>query len=213
MANMADFPSKPVPAAAEPRKEPIREVPVAGFAPNSPFPTLAAPLPRLINGVAILLSITADRTEDKSADSPPGSNFPALDNRFLNPSHSFPDTASKSNPSENPFANEAPILTPSSKVSPRSIPSKVIMPTFKPVPIPSPMSCAKSANFAFPVLLHQSEKGSAINSSQAILTLPKKSASCHSFVADISSNFLCIRSTFVSTQSINSSNPCSTAGI
>ena len=120
-----------------------------------------APLPRLINGVAILLSITADRTEDKSADSPPGSNFPALDNRFLNPSHSFPDTASKSNPSENPFANEAPILTPSSKVSPRSIPSKVIMPTFKPVPIPSPMSCAKSANFAFPVLLHQSEKGSA----------------------------------------------------
>ena len=213
IANNPDFPNSPVPAAAEPRNEPIRDVPVAAFVPNNPLPILAAPLPMLMNGVAILLSITAEKIEDKSGASPPGNNLPAFESRLPNPCHNFSDIASKSNPSEKPFAKDAPMLTPSSRVSPMSIPNMAMTPTFKPVPIPAPMSCAKSANFAFPVLFHHSENGSAINSSQAILTFPKKSASCHSFVSAIALNFLCILSILVSSQSINSSNPCSTAGI
>ncbi len=154
----------------------------------------------------------AETQEDRSGVSPPGNSFPAFESRFLNPCHSFSDTALKSNPSENPLANDAPMLTPSSSVSPRSIPKSVITPAFRPAPIPEPIFPATFANFAFPVLFHHSENGSAINASQAIFTFPKKFASCHSPVLVISFHFRCIRSTFVS-QSINSSSPCSIAGI
>ena len=87
-----------------------------GVSINNPLPILAAPLPMLMNGVAILLSITAEKIEDKSGASPPGNSLPALESRLLNPCHNFSDTASKSKPSEKPFAKDAPILTPSSRV-------------------------------------------------------------------------------------------------
>ena len=215
IASIADFPRSPVPIADEPSiaaPSPISPVPE----PNTVFPAfprLIAPLPRLINGLAILPSNTAENTDDKSADLPPGSSLPAFDTKLPSPSINFADTASKSNPSEKPLANDAPILVPSSNVSEMSIPSIVITPILIPLPIPFPMSPAKSANFAFPLVSHHSLNGSAINSSQLSFTLPRKSAFFHSSDSVKSWNFFFMRSTFVSTQSIISSRPDSTAGI
>ena len=196
----------------EPIRVPARELPPPAT-PKRSFPILNAPFPILAIGRTILPRIARDSREEISASSPPGNNFPALESRFLNPSHSFFDIASKSNPSLNPFAKDAPMLSPSLTVSEISIPNIVIIPNRSPLPIPLPMSPANPANFALPVLPHHSRNGSKINSSQAIFTFPKKSASCHSFVLAIALNFLCRRSIWVSNQSINSSNPCSTAGI
>ena len=215
IASIADFPRSPVPIADEPSivaPSPISPVPE----PNTVFPVLPrliAPLPRLINGLEILLSITAENIDDKSADLPPGSSLAAFDTRLPSPSINFADTASKSKPSENPLANDAPMLVPSSNVSDISIPSIVITPILIPLPIPFPMSPANSANFAFPLVSHHSLNGSAMKASQLNLTLPRKSAFCHSSVLVSSSSFLFARSTFVSTQSIISSRPDSTAGI
>ena len=214
-------PSNPLPPAttlpsnaslsvAFPIMEPTRDVPVSGFTPNNPFPILTPPFAIPINSLATLLSTIADKTEDNPADSPPGNSFPALENMPLNPCHSLPDTVSKSNPSEKPFANAAPKLTPSSEISLIFIPNNVIIPVLNPDPIPLPIFCA---NFSFPVPFHHSKNGSAINSSQAIFTFPKKFASFHFFVFVSLSNFLCIWSTFVSTQSISSSSALSIIGI
>ncbi len=120
--------------------------------------------------------------EDKSADFPPGNSLSALEDRCEIPSPSLPNIVFISKPSENPLAKERPMLTPSSIVSEKSIPSKVIIPNFKPLPIPSPMSPMISANFPFPLFFHHFEKGSTINSSHAIFIFPTKSAFSHSSV-------------------------------
>ena len=210
-------PFRPVPFAAEPMIElpilPASDVPVAASLPKIAFPALKAPLPRLATGPAILASIIAEKMEDKSADSPPGSNFPALFTIFPKPSNSLLAIASVSNPSANPFANEAPTLAPSFKVSETSTPRSVNIPSFNPVPMLVPISPAISAIFCFPVLCHHSLNGSAMKSSQASFTFPKKSAFFHSSDCDNSLNFLFIRSTLLSTQSIISLSPCSTSGI
>ncbi len=213
LPNEAIFPITPVPFVAEPRNEPTSEVPVSAFFPNSPFPTLAAPFPKLINGFAIFPKSNAEKSEDKPALSPPGSSLLALENKFFKPSPSLSITAPASNPCEKPFAKEAPIDTPSSMVSDMLIPSSVIKPNFKPEPIPLPISFAILANVAFPVVFHHSENGCAINSSHKICTFPKKFAFCHSFVSAISLNLRFIYSIFLSTQSIKRSSPSSIAGI
>ena len=214
---VAPSPFRPVPFAAEPMivlpRLPASDVPVAASLPNIALPTLKVPFPRLASGPAIFASITAEKIEDKSADFPPGSNFPALFTMLPNPWNNLLVIASESNPSANPFANEAPTLAPSFNVSDTSTPRSVSIPSFNPVPILVPISPAMSAIFCFPVLFHHSLNGSAIKSSQAIFTLPKKSAFCHSSLCVISLNFRFIRSTLVSTQSIISLSPCSIFGI
>ena len=190
---------------------PANEVLAVPF-PNIALPRLAAPLPMPTNGVAIFISKAADRIDDKSADSPPGSSFEALLITEPKPSQSFSDTASKSKPSEKPFANEAPRAFPSSIVSETSMPRMVAIPTVKPVPIALPISPAITFIFAFPLELHHSENGSTMYSSQRILPLPKKFAFCHSSVADISLNFLFMLSSLRSPASIASLNNCSTFG-
>ena len=211
MASIADFPSNPEPVAAEPMSVPANEVPAVPF-PNIALPSPAAPLPMPTSGVAIFIRSAADNTDDKSADSPPGSSLDALLTTEPKPSHSLLATVSKSKPSENPFANEAPRVFPSSMVSEMSMPKMVATPTVKPVPIALPISPAITFIFAFPLELHHSENGCTMYSSQRILPLPKKSAFCHSSVAEMSLNFLFMLSSLRSAESIASLNNCSAFG-
>ena len=181
--------------------------------PNNPFPSENMPFPMPTNGLAIFISSAAENTEERSAAAPPGSSFPAFLTRFPSPSVILELTASKSKPSPKPLAKEAPMLAPSSIVLEMSIPKSVRMPALSPEPIPLPMEPEISASFAFPVPFHHSMNGSVINSSHAIFTFPKKSASCHSCVCTSSPNSRFISSTRLSTPSIRLSKALSSMGM
>ena len=170
-------------------------------------PNLANPTPKA----------PADKREVLLASLPPGRRVAASEIRLFVPPFiacqiALP-TFSPSNPSRNPSANDFPMSTPSATAPPASTPSRARMPFFSPVPRPSPISDATFAIFSLPDVCHHSVKGCAMISSQAIFTLPKKSAFCHSGPADISANLVFSPAIFSSTVSIKSSMAFSTAGI
>ena len=181
--------------------------------PITALPMSTAPLPTDRTGFASFDRKKAENSEDISADSPPGRSFPALFTIFPKTPVNFDVTALRSKPSENPFANDFPILTPSFTLSDTSIPRSISRDVEMPVPIAFPKSAAFSASMAFPVVFHHSPNGSAISSSHAIFTFPRKSAFCQSSDAVISPILSLNCSTFTSTQSIISSSADWIAGI
>ena len=177
-----------------------------------PFPALNTPDPRLNIGPATFAIAAADNNDVMSGASPPGRSFPALERDPVKSVPRAPAMLTPFMPSVNPSANWRPILLPSSTTDDTSIPIKAIMPVDIAVPIPTPISRATPATFTFPDPFHQSENGSATNSSQAILILPNRSAFFHSSVAVNSSIFDFVLSTKRSKEFIAVRSAFSTSG-
>ncbi len=148
-----------------------------------------------------------------SAFSPPGSNFPAFLTILPKPSHNLLLISSRSKPSEKPFANDFPMLAPSSDASDMSKPNNAIIPVCMPEPSRLPKSPIALAILALPVPFHHFVNGSVINSSHAMETLPGKSATCHSSVNEISLNLFLSWLILLSALSIRLSIAFSTSGI
>ena len=121
----------PIPASSASRlKLPIAlpardETALRVSCPITALPMSNAPLPTDRTGFASFDRKKAENNEDISADSPPGRSFPALFTIFPKTPVNFDVTALRSKPSENPFANDFPMLTPSFTLSDTSIPRSI----------------------------------------------------------------------------------------
>ena len=177
-----------------------------------PFPALNTPDPRLSIGPATFAIAAADNNDVISGDSPPGRSFAALENAPVKSVPRAPAMLTPFMPSAKPSANWRPMLLPSSTTDETSIPIKAIIPVEIAVPMPNPISRATPATFVFPDPFHQSENGSATNSSHAIPIFPNKSAFCHSSVAVNSSIFAFVFSTKRSNEFIAVRRAFSTSG-
>ena len=177
-----------------------------------PFPALNTPDPRLNIGPATFAMAAADNNDVMSGASPPGRSFAALESDPVKSVPRAPAMLTPFIPSVKPSANWRPMLLPSSTTDETSIPIKAIIPVEIAVPMPTPISRATPATFTFPDPFHQSENGSATNSSHAILIFPNRSAFCHSSVAVNSSIFDFVCSTKRSKEFIAVRSAFSTSG-
>ena len=177
-----------------------------------PFPALNTPDPRLSIGPATFAIAAADNNDVISGYSPPGRSFAALENAHVKSVPRVPAMLTPFMPSAKPSVNWRPMLLPSSTTDETSIPIKAIIPVEIAVPMPNPISRATPATFVFPDPFHQSENGSATNSSHAIPIFPNKSAFCHSSVAVNSSIFAFVFSTKRSNEFIAVRRAFSTSG-